>query len=115
MPLIAIVVDIAYRNPRTYSICAAILSKLLSFINTEPEKQEIIERIKKKFSQIPNTGHMEIWLQRVTMPFTENIHYDEPICKLVAGENVRLWNIDWITSSDLKTALDVNKVVNKSI
>ncbi len=32
MPLVAIVVDIACRNPRTYSICAAILSKLLGAV-----------------------------------------------------------------------------------
>jgi RNA-directed DNA polymerase len=63
-PLIAIVVDIAYRNPRTYAICAAILSMLLSFIESNDERLAIAERIRKKFSQIPNTGHMQIWLQR---------------------------------------------------
>lgn len=113
MPLVAIVVDIAYRNPRTYSICAAILSKLLSHIETTSEKQEIIEKIKKKFSQIPNTGYMQIWLQRVTIPFTNDIYYDEAVCKLVAGENTQLWNNDWISSNDLKNALDANNAINK--
>lgn len=115
MPLIAIVVDIAYRNPRTYSICAAILSKFLSFTEIESERQKVIEKIQKKFSQIPNTGHMQIWLQRVTMSFTKNVHYDEPVCKLVTGESTRLWNNDWISSNDLKNAVNASKVVDKNI
>jgi len=115
MPLVAIVVDIAYRNPRTYSICAAILSKLLSFTEIESERQKVIEKIKKKFSQIPNTGHMQIWLQRITMSFTKDVHYDEPVCKLVTGESAHLWNNDWISSNDLKNAVDASKVISKNI
>lgn len=106
---------IAYRNPRTYSICAAILSKLLCFVEIESEKQKIIEKIKKKFSQIPNTGHMQIWLQRVTIPFARDVNYDEPMCKLISGEEVRLWNIDWISSPTLISALNASKAINKCV
>lgn len=112
MPLIAIVVDIAYRNPRTYAICAAILSKLLSFVEIDAERLSIAKRIKKKFSQIPNTGHMQIWLQRVTLQLGNGIAYDEAICKLVAGEDVSLWNIDWISSATLKAAVAASNIVD---
>ncbi len=105
MPFIAIVVDIAYRNPRTYAICAASLSKLLSFVETDTERLSIAKRIKRKFSQIPNTGHMQIWLQRVTLQLGNGIAYDEAICELVAGKNASLWNIDWISSTTLKNAM----------
>ncbi len=115
MPLIAIVVDIAYRNPRTYAICAAILSKLLSFVKTDEARISIAERIQKKFSQIPNTGHMEIWLQRVTLQLGNAIAYDEAICKLVVGEDVNLWNVDWISSATLKAALVSKTIVNITI
>lgn len=115
MPLISIVVDIAYRNPRTYSICAAILSKLLSFIKKDEEKQAVIAKIKRKFFQIPNTEHMQIWLQRVTLPFSNKVEFEEPICKLVAGENAKIWNIDWIKSKDLKNAIDARKIVDKIV
>lgn len=112
MPLIAIVVDIAYRNPRTYAICAAILSKLLSFVEIDAERLSIAKRIKKKFSQIPNTGHMQIWLQRVTLQLGNGIAYDEAICKLVAGDDVSLWNVDWISSATLKAAVAARKIVD---
>lgn len=68
LPLISITVDIAYRNPRTYAICAALLSKLISFLKTTDEKRLVVQKAKKKFSQIPNTGHMQLWLQRISYP-----------------------------------------------
>jgi RNA-directed DNA polymerase len=111
-PLIAIIVDIAYRNPRAYPICASILSKLLSFIKEQDVKKELINKIRKKFSQIPNTEYMQIWLQRVTKPFLEEVSYNDPICKLVSGNNEKIWNMDWIKSSDLKKVLDTRKIID---
>lgn len=105
MPMIAAVVDIAYRNPRTYAICAAIISKLMSFIESKDEKKAIAEKINTRFAKIPNTGHMQIWIQRVTLPIAQDISYQEPICKLVSGQNISLWNTQWITSNDLKASI----------
>ena len=113
LPLIAIVVDIAYRNPRTYARAAAILSKLISFLETESEKREIVERIRKKFSQIPNTGHLEIWLQRISLPFDSNIEFNESLCQLVHQKNKQIWNNEWISCIDLKKAIDPSKIVDK--
>lgn len=114
MPLIAIVVDIAYRNPRTYSMAVAILSILLGQLDSVDTKTQALKSILKKFKRLPNTGHMEIWLQRVSLPISKDIKFDESICKLVADEKVALWNNDWITSSELKKALDPSKVVKKA-
>lgn len=105
MPMIAAVVDIAYRNPRTYAICAAILSKLMSFLESEDGKKAVAEKIKARFAKIPNTGHMQIWIQRVTLPITKDISYLEPICKLVLGQDVSLWNTQWITSHELRASI----------
>lgn len=105
MPMIAIVVDIAYRNPRTYAICSAILSKLLSFLSSEDEKKAVAENVKNRFAKVPNTGHMQIWLQRITLPIDMGIAYEEPICKLVSGEDVSLWNTKWISNTTLKSSI----------
>lgn len=115
LPLISIVVDIAYRNPRTYPICAAILSKLLSFLGNDDEKKDVIKRIRKKFSQIPNTGHMLIWLQRITLPFAPGEEFDEPLCRLVSGGDESIWNNKWISSKDLKNALDAKQIVDRQV
>lgn len=114
LPLISITVDIAYRNPRTYAVCAAILSKLLSYLDDE-KKRGIINKIKQKFGKIPNTGHLEIWLQRIAFPSLPDIKFDEPLCKIVSGEKANLWNIDWITSIKLKKAVNDSKIIDIEI
>jgi RNA-directed DNA polymerase len=114
MPLIAIVVDIAYRNPRTYSMAVAILSVLLGQLDSVKTKTQTLKSILKKFKRLPNTGHMEVWLQRASLPINKDIKFDEAICKLVAGEVVPLWNNDWISSTNLKKAVDSSKVVKKT-
>lgn len=112
VPLIAIVADIAFRNPRSYAVCSAILSKLLSFVESNNDRLAIAERIRKKFAQIPNTGHMQIWLQRLTLPLDKDVRYEEAICNVVAGTANRLWNNDWISSQDLRSAIDGTKIVD---
>ncbi|HMV38464.1 MAG TPA: reverse transcriptase, partial [Plasticicumulans sp.] len=63
----------------------------------------------------PNTGHMQIWLQRMTLPIDKSIDYAETICKVVAGTADRLWNNDWISSAELKAAIDATKIVDISM
>ena len=113
LTLIGIVTEIARRNPKVYSLSATILSKLISFLPTTAEKQEIIEKIRNRFSKIPNTGHMDLWLQRITFPFDPSIEFQEPLCCIVRQEKVQLWNNDWISSAELKKSLDAKKVVNR--
>lgn len=113
LPLISIVVDIAYRNPKTYPVCAAILSKLLDFLGSNDEKRLVIEKIQKKFTQIPNTGHMDIWLQRIGLSFAPDMEYSEPLCSLVSGKDTLIWNNEWISSNALKNALDVKKIIDQ--
>ena len=113
MPLIAIVADIVYGSPRTYNISAAMLSKLIDFLETESEKQSTVERVREKFSRIPNTGYMEIWLQRFSHSFAPEIEFDEPLCQLVSRKGTKIWNNDWISSRDLLKAIDPKKVINR--
>jgi hypothetical protein len=112
MPMIAIAADIAYRNPRTYPICTAILSKLMSFLTSPNEKISVSEKIKARFEQIPNTGHMQIWIQRIIYPLGQNAVFEEPICKLVANEDVSLWNCEWVRGK-LKEAIISTAIIDR--
>lgn len=113
MPLIAIVADIAYRNPRTYPVCAVIIGKLLSYLESTEGKLLATEKIKARFEQIPNTGHLQIWIQRLTHPLSQEIAYEEPICKLVAGDTVALWNCKWINDKKLKKAISQADIIDR--
>ena len=110
--LISIVVDIAYGSPRTFPVCAAIISKLLSTLRSNGERVDVIKKIHAKLSQLPNTGHMEVWLQRISHSFDSGVEYKESLCKLVEGERVDIWNNSWITSKKLIAAIDPAAIVD---
>jgi hypothetical protein len=112
--LISIATDIAYHSPKAFPVCSAIISKLLSVLPTKAARVDAIQKIHAKLSQLPNTGHMEAWLQRVSHSFVPNLAYKETLCRLVKGDSVALWNNDWITSATLKAAIDPAKIVNKA-
>lgn len=116
--LLSIIVDIAFLNPKSYATSSAIISQLLEYIE-ENKRRELIGKILKKFSTIPNTGYMEIWLQRAVRKYQENFRtslYDlkEPICNLVDGEDVKLWENDWL-NNDANTIFNDNSIINKDI
>ncbi len=111
--LISIAVDIAYSSPRTFPVCAAIISKLLSILKTKDERVDLIKKIHAKLSQLPNTGHMEVWLQRISHSIESRLAYDETLCQLVRGKSVDVWNNSWIASTKLKAALDPSAIVDK--
>lgn len=111
--LISIAVDIAYSSPRTFPVCAAIVSKLLSALKNDSERVQLIKKIRMKLSQLPNTGHMEVWLQRISYSYEPKLNYAEALCKLVRSKSVVIWNNKWITSTKLKAALDPLAIVDK--
>lgn len=113
LSLVAIIVDIAHRNPRTYPICSAILSKLLLNIGSTKERKSVIAKIVRKFKKLPNSGHMDIWLQRVTLNLDTTINFQEKLCKLIKGDINKIWNDDWISSKELKKVVDARKIVIK--
>ena len=133
LPLIAIVADVMYRSPRTYAVCAAILSKLIDFLDSKCEKQDTVEKVRRKFSNVPNTGYLDIWLQRLSHSFAPDIEYNESLCKLVyqcrfplieyderqrilrLRNEVSIWNNEWISSDDLREVIDPTKVVDREL
>ena len=115
LPLISIMVDIAYHNPKTHPVCAAILSKLFSFLRDKKEKLVIVKKIMEKFSEIPNTGHIQIWLQRFIWKINHEQKFSEPLCRLLyEEEKIQLWNHDWVDSS-LHNILNQTSIVDRQV
>ena len=112
--LISILVDIAYKNPKTYPICSAILSKLLTLLETPIEKTEILNSITKKFDKIPNTGHLQIWLQRITLKIDRNIDYQEILCRKITNPATLIWNSTWL-SDNLQDLITNESIIDETI
>ena len=113
MSLVAIVTEIAYGNPRVYPVAAAIMSKLISLLEPEYDKSATVTKVRAKFAQIPNTGHLDIWLQRIAFPFAPDMKFDERLCHLVANGNEQLWNNAWIKNADLRKALNAGAIIDR--
>jgi RNA-directed DNA polymerase len=114
VPLISIAVDIAYSSPRTFPVCAAIISHVLTSVKSTKERIRLIEKIHVKLSQLPNAGHMEVWLQRISFPYRSGIPFKERICQLVEGQKVQIWNNDWLSSKKMLSALEPKNIVDES-
>lgn len=114
MVLISILVEITFKNPRTYPISTAILSKLLSLIKTKIEKKKILEKIIRKFNKIPNTGYLEIWLQRISYKIDPKFKYFEKLCGKVIDHSIKIWNSDWLIE-DLQKIITKEEIIDKKI
>ncbi|HLP14466.1 MAG TPA: RNA-directed DNA polymerase [Flavobacteriales bacterium] len=111
--LTSIIVDIMYKNPRTYPISSAILSKLLSLLPND-KREEILKIIYARFDKIPNTGHIKIWLQRLTIKIDRLRNYHEKLCQKVNDANIQIWNSDWLNPT-LKSLIETTSIVSNSI
>ena len=111
--LVSVLVDIAYKNPRTYPVITAILSKILSLEINELTKTEILTSIENKFDKIPNVGHLQIWLQRLTIKENRNKNYTEKLCQKVINNNTDIWNISWINNQQIKDIITNNSIIDE--
>ncbi|MDF9829797.1 RNA-directed DNA polymerase [Parabacteroides sp. PF5-6] len=112
--LISILVDITFKNPRTYSVAAAILSKLLSLIDDADNQEAIISKIIAKFDKIPNTGHIQLWLQRVTIKINREQEYKELLCQKVNDQTIDIWNSEWL-NDELREIIEEGLIVDEEV
>ena len=66
---------------------------------------------------MPNIGHIQIWMQRITIPLDKkygNNPYSETLCKIIYGDHNELWNLDWL-KPDLCADIPIDKICDKVI
>jgi len=112
--IVSILVDIAYKNPRTYPVITAILSKILSLEVNNKTVIEIFKSIEKKFDKIPNVGHLQVWLQRLTIKSDKSKNYSEILCQKVMNANTNIWNINWINHQNIKDIFTNTPIINEA-
>ena len=113
-PLISIVTDIAHKNPRTYPYSAAIISLLLHFEYDSQQRCKLLEKVISRFQDTPNTGHLEIWLQRVALGIDYKIESDERLCKIAINneEDTDIWNNSWLNRR-LREQIDISSIIDE--
>lgn len=114
LPDISIITDITYHNPSTYPISFAIISKFLNLIDSVQDKENIIDSIQKKFTDIPNTGFMQIWFKRMVQDTRLNTPFNEKLCRII-HEPASIWDSHWITNPDFRKIIENTAIFNKDI
>jgi predicted transcriptional regulator len=108
--LASIVIEIVYKNPRTYPVISAILSEILSAMQ-ETNRNELLKSINKKFKKIPNTEYLHLWLQRITLKFGVENEYSGTLCQKVIDRTIKIWNSDWLTE-DMQNIINDTPIIN---
>ncbi|MFP4023005.1 MAG: RNA-directed DNA polymerase [Thiohalospira sp.] len=111
--LISIIVNLAYYNPRLYPLVSASISFIISQISDSDYQKEIIEKIKNKFKQLPNTSYLEVWLQRLTLKIDSDINYESKLCQKVKNNAIQLWNSSWLNPKYKKIIEDA-EIIDKN-
>ena len=119
--MIGILVDIAYRNPRTYPSSAAMFSILVDFLETKSGKQKLSKgsegnSLRSQILGICRYGSRESAFHSTVMKTSMNL-FVSYYFQVVRQENkpIQIWNNKWISSKDLRNlrnAIDQNKVVD---
>lgn len=96
--LISITTEIMLTSPRVFNLGAALVSTFLNQL--DDDKAAVLKAVYNKLRRLPNTGELEIWLQRISYHLSDSdIHFDEPLTHLVSGDQfVKLWENDWVKS-----------------
>jgi hypothetical protein len=96
--LTAILVEIIMDNPRSFQVGSAILSSLICKVHTSQKQRDLLSRIYRRLSELPNLGVLQLWLQRITTTIDiKELQYTERLCRLVDGQpDVQIWNNQWL-------------------
>ena len=116
--LIAIIVSIMLKNPRTYPQCMGILSHLFCLLDAGDIESQV-ELIKRRMSEVPNTGYFDLWLQRALEPLELHPEYQESLCHHVSHrsrkEEHRLWDSSWLIPALSNTIRDTPIVESSTL
>lgn len=96
--LCAISTQIAIENVACSHYALELISKLISSVN-DIEKKDLLLLIRSKVLLQPNSQYLELWLQNMTYQIdkgSKTSPYTLSLCKIVAGNNVDIWNTSWL-------------------
>jgi len=97
--MMSIVTNIALRNPRYYNVAMAVASVIVRAASGGQRKQ-LLKKTLRKFDNTPNTGLLDIWVQRISYAIDPDKKFDEPLTDTINGganvDNGAIWNTDWL-------------------
>ena len=110
---ISVVAELAYRHPKVYQVCMAIIAELLKKCDSR-KIVDIANDILRKFNHLPNTGYLQVWLQRIMHPCGIHLAYSEQLCKKVIDPEQVLWENGWLDAAPtIKTDFEGIDIIDR--
>jgi len=104
--LASIAAQIAVENNSATLIVLRIISRLMTDLSNERDlREEIVDLVRQKFIDLPNSEYLQPWLQNMTLGLDHRrgeCPYDMPLCHLAMGKRKDLWNNSWLKPELLK-------------
>ena len=95
-PSISILANMIEKNPRFIPNILSLISSL-SENSSDKDKRRIVDSVINKLATIPNTGYLDIYLQRMTYSVYKR-SYVEKLTKVVPNAKYQkdIWQSDWL-------------------
>ena len=113
-PMVAIATQIAIDNVSCSHYAFRVVSQLLSTCDAE-QKKEISDLVVNRLLQRPNNDYIQLWLQNITYTMDKEAKkspYTNELCKIVMGQEVSLWNLDWL-KTEFKQKFPIARICNQ--
>jgi len=98
--LASVAAQIAVENNSATLQVLRIISRLLTDLKEYPtEREEIVDLVRKKFIDLPNSTYLLPWLQNMSLGLDSKrgeCPYDMPLCHLAMGERIDIWDNTWL-------------------
>jgi len=115
--LVSIFVMIGVTSPKTIHLIGGIISKIIEKVDNATQRKSLVTAIINKFDSIPNSGLIDIWLQRISAPMGVDHDYTDQFTRVVLSSqvNASLWNNDWleIEGVDYINAAEISSLADK--
>lgn len=114
--LAAVLVQIGLENVSAVPYALQVLSNLLLVVEDDAVvKASVVEKVYNRLCKQPNSDYTQVWLQHIT--YNDNVvagksPYTLNLCRLVWGDNVALWQNNWL-KSDLATGLPYDQICDR--
>lgn len=124
--LMAILTEIVLYSPTVHQYVMLCMSRVLDAVGDDSEKENLVKAVAAKLKRIPNIGHLQIWLQRVSinLMMDEPLTYDEKLCDIVEIYGYRAhsykafsvdetpWNLSWL-KKEIVDKFPIDTMINR--
>lgn len=112
--IIAVIVDISFRNPDSFPRCLVLITKILDPL-PESQRIEILQVIKAKLDKLPFGELTMIWIQRAALPNTFTFNFEIDLCRKVTNKETVLWPTSWIDDPEIQAFCKTVDVIDRNI